>query len=272
MPSRHSRRRTTSGWRRSSGKVTADVVTEEKVDRINRALDEQKRVMDQLVLKGRRPALGGGGASSAATIEHKAAFEAYIRGGAEENLRSFERKALSVSTNSGADGGYTVPDDIEREIGRRLASVSPIRAISGVRQISGNVYKKPFAISGAATGWVAEADLARADQHADAGRAAVSGNGALRHAGGDRHAARRQRSEHRRMDRRRGRAGVRDAGRRGIRQWRRRRRADRLLARHQDRRGLVGVDQDRLRQDRASRRASPPTVAATTISSTSSTR
>ncbi|HVY20470.1 MAG TPA: phage major capsid protein [Bauldia sp.] len=139
-------------------KMAADVVTNEKVERINRALDEQKRALDQMLLKARRPALGGGAATSAAALEHKAAFEAYIRGGAEEGLRSFEQKALAVSTNSGADGGYTVPDDVEREIGRRLASISPIRGISGVKQISGNVYKKPFATSGAATGWVAETD------------------------------------------------------------------------------------------------------------------
>jgi HK97 family phage major capsid protein len=139
-------------------KMAADVVTTEKVERINRALDEQKRALDQMLLKARRPALGGGGATSAAALEHKAAFEAYVRGGAEDGLRSFEQKALAVSTNSGADGGYTVPDDIEREIGRRLASLSPIRGISGVRQISGNVYKKPFATSGAATGWAGETD------------------------------------------------------------------------------------------------------------------
>jgi HK97 family phage major capsid protein len=142
-------------------KMSADVVTVDKVDRSNRALDEQKRAMDQLALKARRPALGGGVATSAAVLEHKAAFEAYVRGGAEDGLRTFEQKALTVSTNSGADGGYTVPDDIEREIGRRLASVSPIRAISGVRQISGNVYKKPFAITGAAigdwSGWIISA-------------------------------------------------------------------------------------------------------------------
>ncbi|MCR4283283.1 MAG: phage major capsid protein, partial [Bauldia sp.] len=138
-------------------KMSADVVTVDKVDRIDRALDEQKRALDQLVLKGRRPALGeGGGPSSLLTLEHKAAFEAYVRGGSEETLRAIEQKALSAG--SPGDGGYLVPDETEREIGRRLAAASPIRAISGVRQISGNVYKKPFAITGAATGWVGEAD------------------------------------------------------------------------------------------------------------------
>ena len=38
----------------------------------------------------------------------------------------------------------------------RRQDVSPIRAIAGIRQVSGSVYKKPFAISGAESGWVAE--------------------------------------------------------------------------------------------------------------------
>jgi predicted phage gp36 major capsid-like protein len=40
-------------------KLSADVVTEEKVSRISDALDSQKRLIDRLVLKGRRPELGG---------------------------------------------------------------------------------------------------------------------------------------------------------------------------------------------------------------------
>src|SRR5581483_4974148 len=57
-----------------------------------------------------------------------------------------------------ADGGYLVPDETEREIGRRLAQVSPIRGIASVRQISGNVYKKPFVTAGAVSGWAGETD------------------------------------------------------------------------------------------------------------------
>ncbi len=100
-------------------KRAADVLTGEKVDRINRALDEQKRLVDSLVLKTRRPQLGRDGQPlSANTIEHKAAFDAYMRGGAEEALRAIEKKALSVAS----DGGYLVPDETEREIGRRLST------------------------------------------------------------------------------------------------------------------------------------------------------
>ena len=128
------------------------MLTVEKVERLSRALDEQKRAIDQHLLRGRRPPLGTEGPRTVASLEHKAAFDAYVRGGDEDGLRRVEQKSLAV----GSDGGYVVPDETEREIGRRLAAVSPIRGISGIRQVSGNVYKKPFAITGAATGWVGE--------------------------------------------------------------------------------------------------------------------
>lgn len=135
-------------------RMGADVVTEEKVDRISRALDEQKRAMDRLVLKRARPPLGRDDAGAAVALEHKEAFEAYMRSGDDSALRSLEAKAMSYG--SAQDGGYLVPDETEREIGRRLAEISPIRSIASVRQVSGAVLKKPFALSGPATGWVAE--------------------------------------------------------------------------------------------------------------------
>jgi HK97 family phage major capsid protein len=69
-------------------------------------------------------------------------------------LRRLEEKALSVGTD--ADGGYLVPEEVEAGVMRALREASPIRAISAVRQVSSNTFKKPFAITGAATGWVAE--------------------------------------------------------------------------------------------------------------------
>ncbi|WP_440409788.1 phage major capsid protein [Neorhizobium petrolearium] len=135
-------------------KLTADVVTRDKVDRINRAMDDQKKVLDQLVLKKARPQLGGGGELSAEAVEHKAAFDAYIRRGEEAGLRELEAKALS--SGSGTDGGYLVPPETDTEIGRRISVVSPMRALSTVRTVSSAVLKKPFATTGLATGWVAE--------------------------------------------------------------------------------------------------------------------
>jgi HK97 family phage major capsid protein len=135
-------------------KLSADVVTSEKVDRINRAVDEAKARLDELTLKARRPQLSSETAAAPVAREHKQAFEAYVRKGESHGLSALEAKAMSIASNP--DGGFLVPPEVEAEIGERLANLSPIRAISGVRQVSAALFKKPFMTGGFATGWVGE--------------------------------------------------------------------------------------------------------------------
>lgn len=132
----------------------ADSLLEDKLARLDA---EMSKKLDQLQLKSARPALAPESkVARFAQREHKAAFDRYMRSGEASGLRELEVKALVVGSNP--DGGYTVPEEIERQIGARLATISPIRSIAGVRTISGNVYKKPFMISGPAVGWVGETD------------------------------------------------------------------------------------------------------------------
>lgn len=133
-------------------RAAADVVTSDKVDRISATLDEQKRALDGVVARNSRPPLLGG--AEAVPSEHKQAFDRYVRRGDERALRDMEAKAMSYG--SGPDGGYLVPDETETEITGRLSALSPIRSVATVRRVSGAVLKKPFAISGPATGWVGE--------------------------------------------------------------------------------------------------------------------
>ncbi len=137
-------------------RMSADVVTSEKVERINAALDKQQDRLDELALKARRPSLSGdaGDGRWSPVSEHKQAFEAYVRKGDTGALSALEAKSLSAGSDP--DGGYLVPDETEVEIGRLLSNASPIRAIADVRQVSSSVYKKPFTTTGAATGWVGE--------------------------------------------------------------------------------------------------------------------
>ena len=136
-------------------KRSSDVVTEEKVDRINRALDEQKRALDELALQSARPIIGGERkAAPYQTRERKQAFDRYVRKGDAGGLDALELKALSVGSDP--DGGYTVPLEIESTIDRVLAKASPIRSIATVRQIGANTYRKPINIAEAASGWVGE--------------------------------------------------------------------------------------------------------------------
>ncbi|MBO0904915.1 phage major capsid protein [Jiella sonneratiae] len=136
-------------------RMSADTLATDKVDRIAAALDAQNQRIERLALKEMRPALGQDRTRfGAPASEHKSAFERYVRAGDEAALRRFEEKAMSSLT--GADGGFLVPEETETEIGRRLAAISPIRSIAAVRTVSTAVLKKPFAISGAESGWVSE--------------------------------------------------------------------------------------------------------------------
>lgn len=135
--------------------IGADVLTAQKMDRISSAMDDQKRKLDQLMIKTARPVLGEK-SPLLTDNEHKTAFNAYIRRGEELGLRQLEQKAMSQSSDP--DGGYLVPDELDQQIGQRLADLSPIRSIASVRQVTGSVLKKPFSQNGMAVGWVGETD------------------------------------------------------------------------------------------------------------------
>jgi HK97 family phage major capsid protein len=126
-------------------RMSADVITTEKVDRINKALDD-------LILKSRRPALAADAKSE--PTEHKKAFDTYVRKGETNGLASLEAKAMSIG--SGPDGGYLVPPEVEHAIGRVLSKASPLRQIADIRQISATTFSKPFNTNGIAAGWAAE--------------------------------------------------------------------------------------------------------------------
>ena len=123
---------------------SADALTEDKVNRLNQALDSAKAAIDRQSLERARPRLEGG--RPGAVDEYKEAFAAYVKRG--------EEKALSVG--SGSDGGYLVSVETDTAITDLMTALSPIRAIASVRQVSSAVFKKPVAITGPATGWVAE--------------------------------------------------------------------------------------------------------------------
>lgn len=102
-----------------------------------------------------RPVLPGGEeAMTAEQVEHKAAFDKFMRKGAEENLKDLERKALSVGTD--ADGGYAVPEQIDTMIEKLLVDISPMRAVAGQVTVGTSDYKKLVNVGGIASGWVGE--------------------------------------------------------------------------------------------------------------------
>lgn len=135
-----------------------DILNEEKVARIDRALDEQKQRLDRMLVNAARPHLGGDAkAYDVAAGERKAAFVRYMRKGDASLTGAIETKALSAGSNP--DGGYVVPLEIESSIDRILAKASPMRALSEVRQMSASVFRKPITSVGAQSGWTAESNM-----------------------------------------------------------------------------------------------------------------
>src|SRR6185312_5034571 len=125
---------------------TADTVTEDKLARLNTALDSAKTALERATLERARPRLEGSDARPSGTDEYKDAFAAYVKRG--------EEKALSVGSNP--DGGYLVPTETETQITSLLTAISPIRSIASVRQVSSSIYRKPITTTGPVVGWAAE--------------------------------------------------------------------------------------------------------------------
>jgi HK97 family phage major capsid protein len=140
-------------------KGSADVVLQEKLARLDSVIGGHGQRLDAIELKQARPVLGNdqpAAEEGASSLEHKAAFEAYVRSGDSANLRALELKALSAGSNP--DGGFVVTPEIEKQIGEKLLNISPIRSLSSQRTISSNVYKKPMMTAGPGAGWVGETD------------------------------------------------------------------------------------------------------------------
>ena len=238
-------------------KLSADVVTEEKVERINAALDSQKRLLDRLVLKGSRPELGSPGPGRALEAsEHKAAFEAYVRSGEMTGLKRLEAKAVSTVTSP--DSGYLVPPEDgsgDRRDGSRSSRRSARSPASArcPRTSTGSRSRRP---ASPPAGWARPTratetntpTLVELEYPAMELYAMPAATQTLLDDSAD---------QHRPVDRERSGDGLRRAGRHRLRHRRRRQEAEGLPLLHHGRGGELGVGQDRLRHHRRRRRTSP---------------
>ena len=129
----------------------ADTLLDDRLKRIDAALDRQKAALDRLALDASRPRLGGEG--PAGDPEHKSAWATYLRKGDESGLARLDTKSLNVATDE--QGGYIAPPELDRLIEGRLARSSPMRAIASVRQTSATVFRKPVSL-GSAAAWAGE--------------------------------------------------------------------------------------------------------------------
>lgn len=131
-------------------KASADILLNEKVARLNSALDTQTQQIENLSMSLARP-----GATPSQNHEAKSAWSSFIRTGDAAALVSVEGKSLM---SSDTEGGYIAPLETESRIDGVLREASPMRGLASVRCIGTSVFKKPVSASGAASGWAGEVD------------------------------------------------------------------------------------------------------------------
>ncbi|MBY6247712.1 phage major capsid protein [Citrobacter werkmanii] len=116
-------------------------------------LDELKSALEEELKQVKRPA---GGPQSKAASEHKTAFIGFMRKGKDDGLRELERKALQVGVDE--DGGYAVPEELDRTILNLLKDEVVMRQEATTITVGGANYKKLVNLGGTASGWIGETD------------------------------------------------------------------------------------------------------------------
>lgn len=132
----------------------SDPLLTEKVEKMNDALSKLDDEMKEIIKKAARFAGPGKDGLTAEQLEHKEAYSKFLRKGRDEGLVDLEKKALNVTTDS--EGGYAVPEELDRDILRLMRDESPMRSVCKVITVGTADYKKLVQTGSAASGWVAE--------------------------------------------------------------------------------------------------------------------
>ncbi|MDN0095095.1 phage major capsid protein [Yersinia rohdei] len=130
------------------GKLAGDVET---LNGKLTELDNLKTSLEDEIKALKRP---GGGTNTKTATEHKSAFMQFVRKGKEDGLRELEQKALNTGTD--ADGGYAVPEELDRTLLNILKNEVIMRQESTVITVGTSDYKKLVNLHGAGSGWVGE--------------------------------------------------------------------------------------------------------------------
>ena len=136
----------------------ADVVTTEKVERINAEVGRLQSSLDDINRTIAALRQGGGGSTvpDAAKAEHRSAFHRFFREGTGADALGDLAVKAGLTTQSKPDGGYLVPTEMESTIDRVLGTVSVIRSLARVVNISTGSYTKVVNVGGTGSGWVGE--------------------------------------------------------------------------------------------------------------------
>lgn len=126
---------------------------DEKISSLEKSLALIEKELGRRNLGGSL-AMGGHSGDTQAAREHKEQFLAWARKGVDAGLKDLEIRA-GLSTLSDPDGGFLVPDEMEKDIERLATDSVAMRRLARIVSTTGE-YKKPLSKGGATGGWVAE--------------------------------------------------------------------------------------------------------------------
>ena len=137
------------GLEEEKGKLSGQVDTlNEKLGE----LDALKSSLEQELISLKRP----DGTGTKAASEHKTAFMQFVRKGVEAGLGDLQAKALQIGVES--DGGFAVPEELDRNIIELLRDSSPMRQVCNQITVGTPDYKRLVNLGGNGAGWVGETD------------------------------------------------------------------------------------------------------------------
>ncbi|MCY1704492.1 phage major capsid protein [Pannonibacter sp. SL95] len=140
----------------------ADVVTAEKLERINAQVGELQAALDQQAIRAAARDHGPGAPAvmTEADRAYAQTFDAFVRGRVDENAVKAAMRVQGVSAaysvGSDSDGGYTAPVEWDRTITDKLVLISPMRQFAAVQTVTGRGFKRLYNIGGTSSGWVGE--------------------------------------------------------------------------------------------------------------------
>lgn len=140
---------------KAEGKAIADL--EAKLQKINDDVSKLTSDIQEEVKKLNRPQPAAGDSKmTPEQMEHKQAFEKFLRKGDDSGLSELEKKALQ--SGSDVDGGYLVPTDMAAEIDRIAGTVGVIAGLANVRTVGTNKHEQRVKTSGLSARWVGEGE------------------------------------------------------------------------------------------------------------------
>ena len=131
-------------------KGQADVVTSDKMARIDAALAEQQKSLDDANRRLAAVQIGGAGqpGETPEARQHAETFRGFMRG----------RIEARTTTYTDPDGGFLAPPSLDMMVTRIQSQTLAMRRIAQVQPITSSGYVKFKSIGGAGSGWVGESE------------------------------------------------------------------------------------------------------------------